>query len=101
MRRHRAGFLEVAIEVEADIRAALADYFVAEVAKRPLFATQFVPDRAAFGTLVHHLLAIIDAEAERFDGFNADDREALKRGLTAMVEHRNRLAHEPMHFAVE
>jgi hypothetical protein len=42
------------------------------------------------------LLPIVEVDSEA-----ADDRKALQDGLIAMVEHRNRPAHEPMHFTYE
>jgi hypothetical protein len=105
MRTVRAGFLDVAIEIEADLRLMLIGYFITESRKVDLF-WDFYESRGTLGPVVSRFKKVLVAErgalaAQR--DFSAEQVDALLHALDELVQHRNRFAHDPMnqHFLVD
>jgi len=105
LRMVRAGFLDVAIEIEADLRLMLIDYFLTEARKVDLF-WDFYESRGTLGPVVYRFKKVLVAEREALAAerdFSAQQVDALLHALDELVQHRNRFAHHPMsqHFEVE
>ncbi len=104
MRMVRAGFLDVAIEIEADLRLMLIDYFLTEPRKVDLF-WDFYESRGTLGPVVSRFKKVLIAEREVL----AAERDFRPNRWTPcctldeLVQHRNRFAHDPMsqHFLVD
>jgi hypothetical protein len=98
LRRFRAGFLDVAIAIEFDIRVMLASYFVADDSKMKLFLDVY-EGRGTLGPMVQRFKKVLAAAREDFpadSGFSSSNVDALCGALDELVENRNRFAHHPM-----
>jgi hypothetical protein len=95
----------VAIEIEADLRLMLIDYFLTEARKVDLF-WDFYESRGTLGPVVYRFKKVLVAEREALAAerdFSAQQVDALLHALDELVQHRNRFAHDPMsqHFQVD
>jgi hypothetical protein len=105
MRRLRAGFLDVAIEIEDDLKVMLMDYFLTEPRKIDLFWNLY-EHKATLGSVVKRFKKVLVAEREALAAdrdFSTEQVDALLSALEDLIQHRNRFAHHPMsqHFEVE
>jgi uncharacterized protein YfkK (UPF0435 family) len=91
----RAGFLEVAIEIEIEIRELLTEYFVADTIKYELFVDAY-ESRGTLGTLRERLKVVLNAERDSLTQFSSADADELLSALHELVQHRNQFAHSPM-----
>jgi hypothetical protein len=105
MRMVRAGFLDVAIEIEADLRVMLVNYFLTESHKVELFWDCY-ESKGTLGPVVDRFKKVLVVERESLAAghdFSAQQVDALQHALDELVRHRNRFAHDPMsqHFLVK
>ena len=98
MRMVRAGFLDVAIEIEGDLQVMLVDYFISEGRKIRVFWDCY-EERSTLGPIVRRFKQVLAAEREVLaiqNDFSAEQVDALSVGLDELLRNRNIFAHAPM-----
>jgi hypothetical protein len=102
MRRLRAMFLDVAIDVEAVAESLVLHYFQVPAERRELFMKMFMDDRVMLGTAVERVRTVLIEERGKPDSFLTDVEyrpeqvNALVASLLRLRTNRNRFAHQPM-----
>jgi len=95
LRAIRSGFLDVAIEIEMDLRTMMVDYFVAEENKRPLFEEVYESQQGTLGRLIERFNKVLTEERLPLTASGVDI-EAVKAALSELKTNRNTFAHQPM-----
>src|SRR5262249_24700417 len=90
----RGDFLDVAINIEAQLRVMLAKFYIPDdQAKQTLFTQNFL-DRLTFGVWVARFKPVLAAVRGRPGGADLSAADQLSARLDTVVRNRNRFAHD-------